>query len=112
MADIKNKLHELVEKVVQQGGSDLHISEERKPILRINGELVPVVSMEESTKEEVMGMLRYMLNEDFQKKFTEEQNIDFSYSHEDKVRFRGNAFVQQGRVGIVMRLIPNEINPE
>jgi len=103
------KLIELIKAVIQQNGSDLHIAEGRKPIIRIDGDLAPVSSYDEFTKEEIKNILYTMLNKDFQGIFQETQNIDFSYSYDDGSRFRGNAFIQQGKIGIVMRLIPKKI---
>jgi Tfp pilus assembly pilus retraction ATPase PilT len=37
------------------------------------------------------------------------EEIDFSYSHEEKARFRGNAYYERGRIGIELRFIPQEI---
>jgi len=107
--DYKTKLKELTKTIIDQGGSDLHLSEGRKPIVRVNGDLIPFVKYEESTKEEIDAFLKEMLSQDFYQRFLTEQEIDFAYSSDSKSRFRGNAFIQQGRVGIVMRLIPNVI---
>jgi twitching motility protein PilT len=54
-------------------------------------------------------MLKILLTEEYQKEFAEKQEIDFSYAHKDVARFRGNGFIQQGKIGVVMRLIPAEI---
>jgi twitching motility protein PilT len=109
MDGYKNKLDELIKLVVQQGASDLHISEERKPMLRINGDLNPVMKYEASDQEEVKSILYSMINEVFKDRFEKEQQVDFSYQHIDGTRFRGNGFIQQGKIGIVMRFIPKDI---
>jgi twitching motility protein PilT len=51
------------------------------------------------------------LSEENKKKLLERGQIDFSYSLEDKARFRVNAFIQQGRVSVAFRLIPIAIRP-
>jgi len=107
--DYKSTLKKLIEEVITQGGSDLHLSEGRLPTIRINGDLVPLHSYEVLTKELNEGLLYEMINKDFQEQFAKNQELDFSYEYENGDRFRGNAFVQQGRVGVVMRLIPNKI---
>ncbi len=107
--DYKNILEQLIEEVIKQDGSDLHISEGRYPTIRVNGDLIPLNRYEILTSEIVTGFLKVMVNEDFYKTFQETNELDFSYSHTDSSRFRGNAFVQQSKVGIVMRLIPNKI---
>ena len=50
-----------------------------------------------------------MINDEFIKIFNEKQQIDFSHAYKDQARFRGNAFVQRGAFGIVLRLIPRDI---
>jgi twitching motility protein PilT len=106
---MEKKLDELVNLIVQQGGSDLHLADGRKPIIRINGDLNPVTSSEPLTKADMEALVKLLMTEKYQEHFKENQEIDFSYSHKDLARFRGNGFVQQGKVGIVMRLIPAEI---
>jgi twitching motility protein PilT len=109
MDGYKNKLDELVKLVVQQGASDLHISEGRKPMVRINGDLNPVMKYEVSDQKEVKSILYSMINDSFKERFEKEQQVDFSYAHIDGTRFRGNGFIQQGKIGIVMRFIPKDI---
>lgn len=106
MEDAKNKLKELVETIVAQGGSDLHIAEDRNPAIRVNGDLLPITNQTATTRKEVQDILNIMLSDKYQKEFEETNEIDFSYAYSEKTRFRGNGFVQQGKIGIVMRLIP------
>lgn len=107
--DYKKQLEEFIEEVIRQNGSDLHISEGRKPTIRVDGDLIPLAKYDLITAEMAEGLLGVMINEQFQKIFEEKSEVDFSYGYKDNSRFRGNAFVQQGKVGIVMRLIPNRI---
>lgn len=107
--DYTSILKKLFEEVIKQGGSDLHISEGRHPTIRINGDLVPLTSYEVVTAEGAKGLLHQMINEEYAKQFTDKKELDFSYEYDNGNRFRGNAFVQQGRVGFVLRLIPNVI---
>lgn len=106
-----NKLDELIKLVVQQNASDLHLAEGRKPIVRINDTLSPVIRYEEFTKEEINAILKEMVPEQFHGRLEQNQQVDFSYAHTDGTRFRGNGFIQQGKIGIAMRLIPNTIRP-
>lgn len=107
--EYKQTLNELIDIVIKQGGSDLHLSEGRRPNVRTNGDLVPIMKYEELTKKDTDGLLRSLVNETKIEKFQKTFELDFSYSHNDGSRFRGNAFVQQGHVGIVLRLIPKNI---
>lgn len=107
--DYKQKLEDFIQKVIEQNGSDLHLAEDRKPIIRVNSDLIPLAQYETMTIEDVQGFLKVMLSEEFLTSFKNNKEIDFSYAYRDEARFRGNAFVQQGKTGIVMRLIPNQI---
>lgn len=105
----KQVLNELVDAVIKQAGSDLHLSEGRHPTIRINGDLVPMLQKEMLTKEDTDGILSSLVDDAKLDLFKKRQELDFSYAHNDGSRFRGNAFIQQGHVGIVLRLIPQVI---
>lgn len=109
MLDPKKIINDLVQTIETQGGSDLHISENRKPVIRVNGDLMPVNNHEVIDRETIEGIFKLMLSEEYQKEFAEVNEIDFSYAHDDDTRFRGNGFVQQGKLGMVLRLIPSVI---
>lgn len=102
-------LKDLIANVIKQSGSDLHFSEGRHPTIRIDGELLPLVNKPPLTKEDTVGLLKVLINEDQFKKFQETNELDFAYQNSDGSRFRGNAFLQQGKTGVVLRLIPNQI---
>jgi twitching motility protein PilT len=105
----KEQLEELLEVVVKEGASDLHLSEGRHPTLRVSGTLLPLVKKEILKHEDIVGMLEVMLGKDKEQKFSESKEYDFSYQYQEKARFRGNAFVQQGFYSIALRLIPKQI---
>jgi twitching motility protein PilT len=104
--DYKKSFDELVAILISENGSDLHISTDRFPALRINGELIFLMNRAALTQEEISGMLKAILSEEHFKHFLEVEELDFSYQYEAKVRLRGNAFIQQGKIGVAMRLIP------
>ena len=105
--DYKQTLEKLLSDVIKQNGSDLHLSDGRHPMVRINGELIPMNSYEVFDEKMMAGVLDTMISPEFKKEFSENKELDFSYAFKDQARFRGNAFVQQGRVGVVLRLIQN-----
>ena len=109
MIDVKKELNELVSAVTKENGSDLHISAGRHPSLRVSGSLIPLVSRAVLENDDVIGILSELVPEEKKNEFLEKKELDFSYSHGDDVRFRGNAFVQRGMIGIALRLIPREI---
>jgi twitching motility protein PilT len=107
--DYKKELNDLVKTVVQEGASDIHLSEGRHPTIRVSGLLLPLVKGKILTKEDTMGMLSEMLPVESKGDFLKNKEVDFSYSADDNSRFRGNAFFQQGAISIALRLIPKKI---
>jgi len=105
----KTKLNELINIVVKEGASDLHFTADRKPTIRVAGELISLVKQPALSKEDILLLLTSLVGEARKKEFLETHEIDFSYSAQEGVRFRGNAFVQQGAVGVALRLIPAKV---
>ena len=111
MKDIfKQLLTELVALVGSEHGSDLHLAENRYPVIRVDGNLTPLIKMPLLTGEHIQAFLDEMLTPANREKFFKEKEIDFSYSPLGiEGRFRGNAYVQQGLVSIALRLIPKVV---
>ncbi len=104
--DYKKEVEELILDVVQQGGSDLHISAGRHSAIRLSGELIFLVKRAMPTKEDMMGLLTELVGKDKFDLFTKNQEIDFAYDFKGQARLRGNAFYQKGVISIALRLIP------
>ncbi|MBI3632668.1 MAG: PilT/PilU family type 4a pilus ATPase [Candidatus Vogelbacteria bacterium] len=109
MTDYKKELNELIDVVLKEGASDLHISAFRKPSIRVSGELIPLVSREVLSPEDSAGLVFEMMGESNKKIFLENKDIDFAYSGPDSIRFRANAFFQRGFVGCALRAIQTKI---
>lgn len=107
--DYKKELKDLINIVVGEGASDLHLSVGRNPTIRVSGELIPLTKKEVLSKEDTLGLLSEMLSEESKDRFLKEKELDFAYKFEDNARFRGNAFVQKEVVGVALRLVPNVI---
>lgn len=107
--DYKKELDELLEDVVREGASDLHLSEGRHPTLRIAGSLVPLARKQVLKEEDTSGMLKVLITKEMYDDFLKTKEMDFSYAFNDKGRFRGNAYFQQGHISIALRLIPKQI---
>lgn len=105
--DYKKLFDELVETLIREDGSDLHISAGRFPTVRVNGELLSLLNRTAMTQEDLDGILKAVLSADQYKQFTTKQELDFSYDFQGATRLRGNAFMQQGKYSIVLRLIPH-----
>lgn len=109
MNDHKKELEELIDTIVKEGGSDLHISSDRYPSIRVSGDLIPLVKRQILTKEDTIALLSLLLSKERQETFLKNREIDFAYTFDDRIRFRGSAYLQQGAVSIVLRLIPEVI---
>ncbi len=105
----KELLHTLIETTIHEGASDLHLLANRHPVIRVAGQLVPLVKEPLLTREDMPGFLDEFLSVDDKKLFLGQQEIDFSYGFRDKVRFRGNAYFEKGNIGVALRLIPRHI---
>jgi twitching motility protein PilT len=109
MADYKQKLNELLLATATQGASDLHIAVGRRPTLRVDGNLIGLQKEPVLTPEDSQGLAMAMLTPERKEKLLKEGDIDFSYSFEDKARFRVNVFFQRGFLAASLRLIPAKI---
>ena len=101
-------LPELLKKVVELEGSDLHITTQTPPQIRVHGHLQRVEGPEMTPAE--TKQLTYSVLTDAQKKrFEETLELDFSFGIKGLARFRCNMFNQRGAVAAVYRLIPEKI---
>jgi len=101
-------MEELLNLMVQRGGSDLHISVGSPPKIRIDGKLVDTEY--EPLMPEVTKKLVYsVLGADQVAKLEKNLEIDFSFGVTNLGRFRTNAFIQRGTVAAVLRVIPFEV---
>lgn len=99
----------LLDIVVKEGASDLHLSVGSPPVLRVSGSLVPLLSHQKLTQADTERMLKEILPDGRWDKFLVEQAADFSYAHTGGARFRVNGYRSAGNVSIAMRLIPRTI---
>lgn len=106
--EYRKQIEELVDMVIQEGASDLHLSEGRHPLVRISGVLIPLVKKPELTMVDTRGFLKEFLSDDNIQRLEKDREVDFAYSV-TKTRFRGNAFYHQGMISIALRLIPKTI---
>lgn len=109
MSEYKRMLEDLVVAVVKEGASDLHLSVDRHPSIRVSGDLIPLVKHPVLKPEDTVGLINEVLTAENKEIFWKKKEIDFAYAAGNGVRFRGNAFFQRGYVGGAFRLIPNKI---
>jgi twitching motility protein PilT len=101
------RLEELLDLVIAEGGSDLHIYVGGPPMIRVSGALIPITKYPAPTNEETEAMLKSIVPEERWGSFKENQTIDISYAHKKDVRFRVNGYCVQGTTVLALRLIPH-----
>ncbi len=106
MSDIT--LSELLKKMIELGGSDLHITTNSPPQVRVDGLLRPL-DYPEMTPAETKQLAYSVLTDAQKHRFEETLELDFSFGIKGLSRFRANIFNQRGAVGAVFRAIPYEI---
>jgi len=107
--DYKREFNSLIDIVLSERASDLHFSVGAHPIIRVAGSLIPLVQKPILTDDDIAGFARAIIRKDLLDRYELRQEVDFSYENAQGVRFRGNAFYQRNRRGMVLRLIPNVI---
>src|SRR5512144_2905118 len=101
-------LSELLRKMIEHGGSDLHITTNSAPMVRVHGVLRPLEYSELTPVE--TKQLAYSVLTDAQKhRFEETLELDFSFGIKGLARYRANVFMQRGAVAACYRTIPFEI---
>ncbi|HMF56818.1 MAG TPA: type IV pilus twitching motility protein PilT [Pyrinomonadaceae bacterium] len=102
-------LSELLKKMTELGGSDLHITTNTAPQVRIDGHLRPLESYKLLTSADTKQLAYSVLTDAQKHRFEENLELDFSFGVKGLSRFRANIFNQRGAVGAVFRAIPYEI---
>lgn len=101
-------LHQLLKSLVEQGGSDLHITTNAPPKIRIDGQLLSV-DMPPLTPVDTKQLCYSVLTDAQKHKLEEDNELDLSFGVKGLSRFRGNIFIQRGAVAGVFRVIPYKI---
>src|SRR5947199_1235790 len=101
-------LSDLLKKMLEMNGSDLHISTNSPPQVRVHGHLQPL-DMPMLTPSETKQLAYSVLTDAQKHRFEEHLELDFSFGLKGLARFRGNVFNQRGATGAVFRVIPFEI---
>jgi twitching motility protein PilT len=104
-------LSELLKKLTELNGSDLHITTNTAPQVRVDGHLRPLEGYRQLTSAETKQLAYSVLTDAQKHRFEENLELDFSFGVKGLSRFRANIFNQRGAVGAVFRAIPYEIKP-
>ncbi|HMP71669.1 MAG TPA: type IV pilus twitching motility protein PilT [Kiritimatiellia bacterium] len=101
-------MHDLLDLVVEEGASDLHITTKSPPVIRLNGSMQPI-DTELLKPEDTQRLMEEITDEEHLAKVKSEGGADFGFSHGDKARFRVSAFHQKGGYALVLRQIPRTL---
>ena len=101
-------LSDLLRKMLEMSGSDLHITTNSPPQVRVHGHLQPL-DMPPLTPAETKQLAYSVLTDAQKHRFEENLELDFSFGLKGLARFRGNLFNQRGATAAVFRVIPFEI---
>jgi twitching motility protein PilT len=102
------QMGELLQLVVDEGASDLHIRVGLPPMLRLHGALMPMEAPA-LTPEDTDGFVRSITSEAHIQRVREGGGTDFGFAFGDAARFRVSVFKERGHYGLVLRQIPNKL---
>jgi len=102
-------INDLLDKVIQEKASDLHILSDVPPMIRVSDKLSAIEGINKLTAEEVEMLIYSLVNEKQKGILLQEKELDFSFSYKSIGRFRANAFFQKGSLSLALRLIPFKI---
>jgi twitching motility protein PilT len=101
-------LSDLLKRMLEMNGSDLHITTNSPPQIRVHGHLVPL-DLPQLTPAETKQLAYSVMTDSQKHRFEESLELDFSFGLKGLARFRANVFNQRGASAAVFRLIPFEI---
>ncbi|HTR32930.1 MAG TPA: PilT/PilU family type 4a pilus ATPase [Gaiellaceae bacterium] len=105
------ELDDLLRRAVDAGASDVHLKVDRPPMVRLDGDVVPLEGMAPMTAEDLDACLRAVTVIAPQRydAYHETGDLDIAYTGEGLPRFRVNAFRQRGATSFALRVIPKEV---
>ena len=101
-------MNDLLELMIDQGASDLHIEVNQPPTLRISGSMVPVEGPK-LDPQDAEGLMKSITSETNQEQVKATGGADFGFAYQGKARFRVSVLRSKGHFGIVLRQIPNDL---
>ncbi|HIV73363.1 MAG TPA: PilT/PilU family type 4a pilus ATPase [Candidatus Aquabacterium excrementipullorum] len=101
-------INDLLKLLIARGGSDLFLTADFPPAIKVDGK-VTKVSPQPMTSSHTLALARAIMNDKQAAEFERTKECNFAISPGGVGRFRVNAFVQQGNVGLVLRVIPAQL---
>jgi twitching motility protein PilT len=103
------KIDDLLRSATRSGASDLHIKAGTIPVMRVDGELKPVLEAPRLTPEDTLDLAFSIMSNRQKQRFKEVSEVDIAYGLSGVGRFRANVFQQRGAVSMVLRVIPDRV---
>ncbi len=102
------QIDRLLDTVVRTGASDLHLTVNRTPTIRLHGHLRNLQT-KVLDSDDMVGLMKSITPERNQQELQEVGGTDFGFAYGDAARFRVSVFRQKGDIAIVLRQIPNKL---
>ncbi len=102
------QIDQFLKVLVEQGGSDLHLTVGSPPVMRVHGHLQRI-KFREMSNADLESLIYEIMEEEWRITFIDRQDYDFAYEIEGLARFRCNVFWQRKGLGAVLRTIPSKI---
>jgi twitching motility protein PilT len=102
------QMDDLLQVVVDEGASDLHIRVGVPPVIRLHGSMLPM-DLPVLTPEDTENLMKAITSESHIQKVREQGGTDFGFAFGDMARFRVSVFKERGNHGLVLRQIPNKL---
>src|SRR5580693_158938 len=106
--ELRVNLHQLLKAMIEKGASDMHITTGSPPLLRIDGDIVPL-KLPPLGAVESKALCYSVLTEEQKIEFEKTSELDLSFGVKALSRFRANIYVQRGAVAGAFRTIPFKI---
>ncbi|MDD5645154.1 MAG: PilT/PilU family type 4a pilus ATPase [bacterium] len=102
------EMKDLLQLVVDENASDLHVTVDSPPVLRLDGELCPIEG-EKLTPADTERLMKAVTSEVHIQRVREEGGTDFGFGFGEQARFRVSVYRQKGRYALSLRLIPSKL---
>ena len=102
------QIDQFLKVLMDQGGSDLHLTTGSPPVMRVHGHMQRI-KFRELTHKDMEALIYEIMEEEWRMRFLDEMDFDFAYEIEGLARFRVNVFWQRKGLGAVLRTIPEKI---
>jgi len=101
-------IKKILEEMINQGGSDLHLKAGLPPVVRVDGKLQHL-SLERPSPKDLEDIASQILSPSQKERFTKTREVDFAFGVSGLARFRANFYVQRGSIAMVFRHVPVNI---